>query len=55
MARQQYVDVLFPQKAGRFSAGCTQKVIKRLELHNSGLVQETKREQLAPCVKNYMR
>ena len=40
--RRVAVDVLFSQKAGQFYAGCTQKVIKRLEQNNSGLVQETK-------------
>jgi predicted Zn-dependent peptidase len=44
MARQDYVDVLFSQEAGEFSAGSMQKVIKRLKQNNTGLVQETKRQ-----------
>ena len=43
MVRYHYVDVLFSQKDCQLYAGCTQNVLKRLEQHNSGQVQATKR------------
>ena len=43
MVRYHYVDVLLLKKDGHFYAGCTQNIIKRLEQHNSGQVQATKR------------
>ncbi len=43
MKRYYYVYVLRSEKDGKFYVGYTNNVRKRLELHNSGQVESTKR------------